>query len=151
MWREKRMLARAIMFAAIYHCDEDERGRPFILHAIDVMNNLAIKNNEKLSTIAVLHGILERTDITEERLRKEFPDDVVDAVVALTRKPNQSYFEYIEQVSKNPHAVVVKISDLDFSVDRSLAETKEIEQYTDARDTLLQKVLGGSLGKVLGI
>lgn len=38
---------------------------PFILHAMDVMNNLAIKNNERLSTIAVLHGILERTDITE--------------------------------------------------------------------------------------
>jgi len=151
MFRQKRLLARAIMFAAIYHCDEDVRGRPYVLHAIDVMNNLAVKNNETLSAIAVLQGILERTDITEERLRKEFPDEVVDAVIALTRKPNQSYVEYIEQVSKNPYATIVKISDLDFSVDMPSKKKEEQVEQRVARDTLLQKVLKGTVGEILGI
>ena len=38
--------------------------------------------------------------------------DVVDAVVALTRRPRQTYEEYIEQVAGNALARQVKLADL---------------------------------------
>lgn len=65
-----------------------------------------------LVVIAYLHDLLEDTCTVEPELRELFPDEIVDAVVSLTRSSKESYPEYIQRVKHNPLAVKVKICDL---------------------------------------
>lgn len=61
---------------------------------------------------AVLHDVLEDTEVNLDQLREaHFPDDVVDAVVALTHRPEQTYEQYIEQVARDGLARQVKLAD----------------------------------------
>lgn len=65
-----------------------------------------------LTVIAYLHDILEDTTTTEKELRNNFPTEVVDAVVALTRVNGETYSDYIQRVKKNDLAVKVKTIDI---------------------------------------
>ena len=65
-----------------------------------------------LPVIAYLHDLMEDTKTVELELREMFPDEVVDAVVSLTRNSKETYMEYIQRVKRNPLAVQVKICDL---------------------------------------
>ncbi len=57
----------------------DKAGKPYIGHLTRVASNVLGNSNirELLTTIALLHDLVEDTDWTEEDLRKEFPDEVV--------------------------------------------------------------------------
>jgi (p)ppGpp synthase/HD superfamily hydrolase len=67
----------------------------------------------RLQAAAVLHDVLEDTEVSVEELRAAgIPVDVVDVVVALTHRPGQSYERYVEQVARDPIACEVKLADL---------------------------------------
>ena len=75
-----------------------------------------VKTN-KAKIVAYLHDLLEDTDYPEDKLRKEFGDEIVDAVVLLTHKgklDEEEYLAYIRKLkeSKNALAITVKIADL---------------------------------------
>ena len=44
---------------------------------------------------ALLHDVIEDTEITFEDLAGEFPEEVVEALRCLTRDKNMNYFDYI--------------------------------------------------------
>jgi hypothetical protein len=61
----------------------------------------------------VLHDVLEDTSVTVDQLHEAgLDDDVIDVVVAMTHRPDQTYEQYIEQVALNPLAREVKLADL---------------------------------------
>ena len=65
--------------------------------------------------VAVLHDVLEKSDLTTADLEKEgFSMEVTKAVDCLTRRDteNDDYFDYIERVRINPLAKAVKLADL---------------------------------------
>lgn len=99
----------------------DKAGKPYIYHLIRVANrinqNLDFEEIKILTTIALLHDIIEDTDWTEEDMSKEFPKEVVDAVLLLTKIPGQKYEDYISNLSSNIYSVIVKISDLEDNMD----------------------------------
>lgn len=54
----------------------------------------------RAQTVAVPHDVLEDTSVTADELRATgVSAEVVDAVVALTHRPAQTYEDYIEQVA----------------------------------------------------
>lgn len=73
--------------------------------------------DETSTCVALLHDVVEDTGITLSELRKEFPQEIVDAVEALTHVPETGYSEYIYSVAKNPIATRVKIEDLYHNLD----------------------------------
>lgn len=89
---------------------------------------------EELMICAVLHDVIEDCDIHASRIGDEFGSIIEDVVGALTRrKPDESYWKYIERLSCHPVAVIIKRADLadnlgrineipDESKRRSLAE-----------------------------
>lgn len=100
----------------------------------------------EIRTIALLHDLLEDCpEWTEEMLREEFPVVVVDSVVALTRKKEQSYDEFITQVLANDYAIVVKKADLKDNMDLTRLETiddndwKRMKRYHAAYKRLKNK------------
>jgi hypothetical protein len=111
-------LSKAIKIAAIAHVnDVDKAGRPYMLHLIHVMNQM---ETDELRTVAILHDLIEdHPENTPSALRHQgFPDRIVDAVVAITKKRGEPYEVYIARVKANPLARRVKIADLIHNSDR---------------------------------
>ena len=106
-------LERAIAFAGAAHRGQlypAPRPEPYVLHLFRVM--LAVQGLEA-QLAAVLHDVIEDTDATAEDLRRAgFPEAVVDAVVLLTHRSQDSYERYIERVAGDALARVVKLADL---------------------------------------
>lgn len=95
---------------------KDLAGVDYVLHLYRIADNFS---DYTLKTVAILHDILEDTWVTEDLLRKLFPKEICDAVVALTRGINESYQEYIRRLSCNYFARKVKIEDLADNLDLS--------------------------------
>jgi len=109
------ILQRAIEIAVrahagqLYPARDGERG-PYLLHLFRVM--LAVDGWEARTT-AVLHDVIEDTSVTATDLRTAgIPDRVVDAIVALTHREEDSYEAYVEALAPNPLARQVKLADL---------------------------------------
>ena len=101
----------------------DKAGNPYILHPLNVMENL---NSKEGKIVAILHDIIEDTDITEDYLLKiGLSKRIVDAVVALTRSEDMDYQEYIKNLSSNPLAKEVKLADLEHNMDLKRLPTLE--------------------------
>lgn len=93
----------------------DKAGNPYILHPLHVMENVKSKEGK---IVAILHDIIEDTDVTEDYLLKMgLSKHIVDAVVALTRSGDKDYQEYIKDLSTNSLAKEVKIADLEHNMD----------------------------------
>lgn len=101
----------------------DKAGNPYILHPLHVMENV---NSKEGKIVAILHDIIEDTDITEDYLLKiGLSKRIVDAVVALTRSEDMDYQEYIKNLSSNSLAKEVKLSDLEHNMDLKRLPTLE--------------------------
>ena len=101
----------------------DKAGNPSILHPLHVMENV---NSKEGKIVAILHDIIEDTDITEDYLLKiGLSKRIVDAVVALTRSEDMDYQEYIKNLSSNPLAKEVKLADLEHNMDLKRLPTLE--------------------------
>ena len=101
----------------------DKAGNPYILHPLHVMENV---NSKEGKIVAILHDIIEDTDITEDYLLKiGLSKRIVDAVVALTRSKDIDYQEYIKNLGSNPLAKEVKLADLEHNMDLKRLPTLE--------------------------
>lgn len=107
------MLALAVELACRAHRGQQypaSEPEPFIQHPLRVMNAV---RGARAQAAAVLHDFLEDTTVTADELRAaNLPVEVVDAVIALTRRPADTYEQYIEQVARNDIAREVKLADL---------------------------------------
>lgn len=98
----------------------DKSGLPYIFHPYQVAQQMT---SETSTIVALLHDVLEDTQLTLENLESEgFSKEVLDAISTLTRKKDEDYFDYIERVKKNPIAAEVKLADLAHNMDLSRLE-----------------------------
>lgn len=95
---------------------KDMSGAPYIFHPYHVAEQM---KDEVTTCVALLHDVVEDTDVTIEELTVEFPSEIVEAVRLLTHNENADYEEYIRQVSSNPIARSVKLEDIKHNMDES--------------------------------
>ncbi len=108
----KNILASAIALAASKHENQvDKGGKAYILHPLRMMMRLRT-DDEELMCIAILHDVIEDTDVTFEDLYFYFNDRIIDGVKALTRLDEESYDDFIKRCALNPDAKLVKREDL---------------------------------------
>jgi len=115
-------LEKAIAIAVKAHTGHiDKAGGPYILHPLRVMLAMATQTEQ---IAAVLHDVIEDSPMTIEDLRREGFDEQVLAIVdALTRRPGESYADYIQRVGAHPPAIAVKLADLRDNMDFSRLAT----------------------------
>jgi (p)ppGpp synthase/HD superfamily hydrolase len=90
----------------------DKAGQPYILHCLRVMNKMN-HNDFELMCIAVLHDVVEDTDVSISNLYEMgFSTRICQAVYVLTHSKGESYDTYIKCVATNSDAVKVKLADL---------------------------------------
>lgn len=126
----------ALQIAQKAHAGQvDKAGKDYILHPMTVASYM---DTDIEKTIAYLHDVLEDTDVTVDALRKIFPNEIVDTLITLTHRKDESYFEYIQRVSKSKLAKKVKVADLLHNLDitRIKEPTKQdyerLEKYKKA-------------------
>lgn len=99
----------------------DKGGNPYISHLLQVADNTKLFTKDKeVYIIALLHDLLEDSkEWNEDKLRKIYSGRIVNTCVLLTHKKEISYDGYINLLSKNQDALIVKLSDLKHNLDMS--------------------------------
>lgn len=96
----------------------DKAGIDYFQHCIRVAGfaaSYATSEEEvfRLATIGFLHDVIEDTEISLDDLEREISDEcILTAIDLLTKKDTETYFDYIENVSTNRLATLVKLADL---------------------------------------
>lgn len=108
------LVTRALKIAHDAHQGQFRRDgtTPYIEHVVQVVRNVIKRGGDDDDiVVAWLHDTIEDTSLTAAQLLTNFPSYIVDAVVALTHKEDESYAQAIERAKANPIARKVKIAD----------------------------------------
>lgn len=90
-------------------------GTPYILHPLRLMVHA---NGYAEQIVAVLHDTVEDTYLNRDLLREEgFPEEILNAVDALTHEESETYETFIDRIAENPLATSVKLLDLYDNID----------------------------------
>jgi uncharacterized phage-associated protein len=133
-------LATQIAFKA-HRGQMGKDGLPYICHPLHVAEQM---DDETSACVALLHDVIEDCpSMTPAVLIAEgMPRHIVEHVVALTRKREEKYFDYIERVAEDPIATKVKLADLEHNLDEDRLEDgmpKSLKKrYEKARARLMQ-------------
>ena len=129
-------LEEAIILATKAHAGQiDKAGVPYIMHPLRVASKM---KSEAAMIVAVLHDVVEDTDVTMQDLQKIFDADVLLAVNALTKVKGEPYSDYLMRVAMAPLAIDVKIEDIKDNMDigrikyPSQADYERFRKYEDA-------------------
>ena len=104
-------LERAIEIAARTHAGQvDKGGAPYILHPLRVMLRVAPGAQQ---IVAVLHDVVEDSDVTFEDLEREgFAAEVISGLRAVTKVEGESYEDFVARAARDPVGKAVKLADL---------------------------------------
>lgn len=118
--------------ATKFHKGQMYDTHPYTYHLELVAESLKKETDSRLPIIGMLHDILEDTACTEELLHGLFEDNVVEAVVAISKIEGESYEDYIVRVKKNPLALIVKMHDSLCNLSESLSrrDMKRVRKYS---------------------
>lgn len=97
----------------------DKSGAAYIDHPRRVAARVT---SDAARAVALLHDVIEDTDTTDvELLNAGIPSEVVDAVLALTRRRGQAPTDYYAAVAANTLALEVKRADIADNTDPARA------------------------------
>ena len=136
------MLEKAIQIAIEAHQGQtDKAGAPYLLHLIRVMNT---GQTEDERICGILHDLVEDTPWTFEALRREgFSEEVIRALVCVTKQPNEPYTHFIERIKKISLATKVTLNDVRDKMDITRLtfiteeDTQRLNKYLKAYHYLL--------------
>lgn len=88
---------------------KDKAGKCYIFHPINVALGV---NGVRAKTVALLHDVLEDSELYSIEDFKFLDKEQMDAILLLTHNTDEEYFDYINKVKTNKIALDVKLSDL---------------------------------------
>jgi len=133
------LLEKAIHLACDAHAGQlDKAGQPYILHPLRLMMKFSF---EREQIVAVLHDVVEDTDISFRQLKSlGFAEDVIQAIDCLTKREGEGYDAFIERISKNKLATQIKIQDIQDNLDLTRLPSityKDLERAKKYHQTLM--------------
>lgn len=119
----------------------DKNGIPYIFHPVHLAEQM---DSEETVCVALLHDVVEDTDITFEELEADgFSKEIIDALKLMTHDDSVSYMDYIKAIKTNNIATIVKLADLRHNSDLTRLDIvdekaiKRAEKYKKAIEFLL--------------
>lgn len=118
----------------------DKCGMPYIFHPL----HLAEQMTDEDSTIAaLLHDVVEDTDITLDDLRREgFSQRALEAIDLLTYREGVDYLEYVAAIKANSVAKAVKLADLAHNMDETRYNGAESRPTAERLERMRKKYSG---------
>ena len=130
----------------------DKLGNKYIHHPRSVARRVD-QSNEVAVAAALLHDVVEDSDVTPEDLAERgIPGNVIAVVELLTRRRNVPDGDYYEAIAKHPVALQVKLADLADNTDPArfglldeATQRKLITKYTKSYRALGRDDLAAAL------
>lgn len=120
--------------AAAHAGQTDKAGMPYHLHPERVAARCA---TDAETIVALLHDTVEDTDVTPDYLLgKGFPQEIVHAILSVTKREGETYEEFVARAKQNPIGRMVKIHDLEDNMD-----IRRLPSLTDETVARLRKYL----------
>jgi (p)ppGpp synthase/HD superfamily hydrolase len=92
----------------------DKAGRDYIHHPLRLMAKMTTDSE---MAVALLHDVIEDSDITADDLLAEgIPNEVVEAVLCLTKQAGENYLEFVLRAKQNTLARKVKLADIEDNI-----------------------------------
>ena len=138
MNKETSKIKHALEIASKAHKGQvDKAGEDYINHPLRVAETL---KNETEIIVALLHDTIEDTYVTADYLLNEgFSVETVNAILALTRRKDESYEDFIIRCKQNKIAKNVKVADILDNL--NIARLKQITDEDIKRNVKYLKVL----------
>ena len=119
----------------------DKSGIPYIYHPIHLAEQM---NDESTICVALLHDVVEDTDISFEQLSDAgFSDEIISAIKLMTHDDSVPYMEYVIKIKANPIAAAVKLADLRHNSDLTRLDTvdENVKQRAEKYNKAIQLLL----------
>ena len=155
---DSKLIMRAYNYAAKNHGDQCRKsGEPYIIHPLNVAYILAdIGLDDSTICAALLHDVVEDTEVTEQDITNEFGKEISDMVAGVTKLSNimfasveekqvEDYRKMFLAMGKDIRVILIKLADrlhnmrtLKYlSRDRQIANSKEtMELYAPLANRL---------------
>jgi len=124
-----------------HHGQVDKGGVPYVFHPAFLAAQM---DTEEDIITALLHDVVEDTSVSFADLEREgIPQTVLDALKMLTHIDGGDYMQYINELTKNPLAVKVKLADLRHNTIPTRSETlpPEVATRLKAKNELYAKAI----------
>lgn len=159
-WRTNtKIIMKAYNYAISNHGDQKRRsGEPYIIHPIQVAYTLACMNlDDATICAALLHDVIEDTDVTYDDLVKEFSEEIAEMVNGVTKLGKLNYTTLKEQqvedyrkmflaMGKDIRVILIKLADRLHNM-RTLKYLTRDRQIANASETMdLYAPLANRLG-----
>jgi guanosine-3',5'-bis(diphosphate) 3'-pyrophosphohydrolase len=112
-------IEKAILYLVTNYNESGHNPKPVILHSLRIANMLMEMGYDKKIIIgAVLHDIIEDTNVTDEQLKEDFGQEILDLVIAVSydesiSDPVEQYKDMYDRVLVyGKDAVVLKSVDI---------------------------------------
>ena len=123
-----------------HHGQKDKGGFPYINHPLHIAEQM---DDEYSTCVALLHDVVEDTDIRIIDLAGDFPYEILNAVNILTKRDNEIYSSYISRVKTNSLATKVKLADLVHNMDKTRFLSKPFKEEFFEKYLMAYTVLKG--------
>ena len=145
---DTRLILRAFYFAEKQHKDQKRRsGEPYIIHPLNVAYILAdVGLDDATICAALLHDVVEDTEITHEDLVKEFGNEIAEMVAGVTKlstipfdsieeQQAEDYRKMLLAMGKDIRVIIIKLADRLHNM-RTLKFLKRERQIANAKETM---------------
>lgn len=134
----------ALKLCYMAHKDQvDKAGLPYVFHPFHLAEQML---DEDTTVVALLHDVLEDTEITLDAMRKAgYGEDILEALQLLCHEDGVPYMDYIKRLRENRLARIVKLADLQHNSDLSrldVADERAVarrEKYLAAMQLLMNE------------
>ena len=109
--KKATLIEKALQIAVESHKGQtDKNNTPYIFHVLRVMHSV---NTDGQKITALLHDVVEDTDWTFNKLKKEgFSNEIIEAIDSVTKRKGEDYFAFVNRSKNNIIGRVVKIADI---------------------------------------
>ena len=154
-----KLIMKAYDYAKAHHGDQCRRsGEPYIIHPLNVAYILAdIGLDDSTICAALLHDVVEDTDVTDIDIKNEFSEEIAEMVAGVTKLSNIAFATIEEQqvedyrkmflaMGKDIRVIIIKLADRLHNM-RTLKFLKRERQIANAKETMeLYAPLANRLG-----
>lgn len=125
LYTPQTKLAMEIAYRA-HHGQRDKGGIPYVFHPYHLAEQM---ETELEVTAALLHDVVEDTDVTLEALRQAgITEEVLAVLDRLTHRKGEAYMDYIRRLLPDPTARKIKLADLNHNSDMSRLRPEDQEK-----------------------
>lgn len=111
------LIRTAMQIACRAHAGQtDKAGYPYLHHPMHLAEQMT---DEYAACAALLHDVMEDTDVSDQELSRVMPEEVMEALRLLTHDESVPYLDYVRAIKQNPIARAVKLADLKHNSDLS--------------------------------